>query len=113
LTITLSSILPRAANEEKQAGFTAFYQDLMTNLPADEAVYFSDASHPERQTNPAFDLVCKGPNQAVKTTVRRGRHITVLPKIIFKKWKCFQSAGHRQLSHHLSPKLSGFAVRVV
>ena len=39
--------LLRVADEDKQAEFIAFYQDLMTKLPADEAVYFADASHPK------------------------------------------------------------------
>ena len=38
--------LPRVANVEKQAAFIAFYENLLNNLPADEAVYFSDAVHP-------------------------------------------------------------------
>jgi hypothetical protein len=46
--------LPRVADEDKQAEFIAFYQDLMTKLAADEAVYFTDAVHPEQQTKPAF-----------------------------------------------------------
>ena len=65
--------LPRVADEDKQAEFMAFYQDLMTKLPADEAVYFADAVHPEHQTKPAFGWVRKGSNPAVKTTAGRGR----------------------------------------
>ena len=65
--------LPRVADEDKQAEFIAFYQDLMTKLPADEAVYFADAVHPEHQTKPAFGWVRKGSNPAVKTTAGRGR----------------------------------------
>ena len=38
--------LPRVADVEKQAAFIAFYKNLLNNLPADEAVYFSDAVHP-------------------------------------------------------------------
>ena len=37
--------LTRVADENKQAEFIAFYQDLMTKLPADEALYFADAVH--------------------------------------------------------------------
>ena len=65
--------LPRVADEDKQAEFIAFYQDLMTKLPAGEAVYFADAVHPEHQTKPAFVWVRKGSNPAVKTTAGRGR----------------------------------------
>ena len=45
----------------------------MTKLPADEAVYFTDAAHPEHQTKAAFGWVRKGSNPAVKTTAGRGR----------------------------------------
>jgi transposase len=65
--------LPRVADEDKQAEFIAFYQDLMTKLASDEAVYFADAVHPEHQTKPAFGWVRKGSNPAVKTTAGRGR----------------------------------------
>ena len=65
--------LPHVADEVKQAEFIAFYEALMNNLPADEAVYFADAVHPEHQTKPTFGWVCKGSNPAVKTTTGRGR----------------------------------------
>ena len=45
----------------------------MTKLPADEAVYFADAVHPEHQTKPAFGWVRKGSNPVVKATAGRGR----------------------------------------
>ena len=65
--------LPHVANSETHAEFIVFYQDWMTKLPADEAVYFSDAVHPEHQTKPAFGWVRKGSNPAVKTSAGRGR----------------------------------------
>ena len=37
--------LPRVADVEKQAAFIAFYENLLTNLPADEAVYFLSLIH--------------------------------------------------------------------
>ena len=69
--------LPRVANEDKQAEFIAFYQNLMTKLPADEAVYFADAVHPEHQTNPAYGWMLNGSNPAVKTTA--GRCLVSIP----------------------------------
>jgi hypothetical protein len=39
--------LPRVASAEKQTAFIALYEKLMRELPADEAVYFADAVHPE------------------------------------------------------------------
>ncbi|MDT2076242.1 MAG: hypothetical protein RMX26_09660, partial [Planktomarina sp.] len=65
--------LLRVANSEMHAEFIAFYQDWMTKLPANEAVYFADATHPEHQTKPAFGWVRKGSNPAVKTSAGRGR----------------------------------------
>lgn len=65
--------VPHVADEGNQAEFIAFYENLMTSLPADEAVYFADAVHPEHQTKPAFGWVKKGSKPAVKTTAGRGR----------------------------------------
>ncbi len=56
--------LPRVANVEKQAAFIAFYENLLNNLPADEAVYFSDAVHPEYQSKPRHGWTRKGSNPA-------------------------------------------------
>ena len=65
--------LPRVASAEKQAAFIALYERLMTELGADEAVYFADAVHPEYQTKPAFGWVKTGSNLGVPTTAGRGR----------------------------------------
>ena len=65
--------LPRVASVEKQAAFIALYERLMTELGADEAVYFADAVHPEYQTKPAFGWVKTGSNPGVPTTAGRGR----------------------------------------
>ena len=45
----------------------------MTELGADEAVYFADAVHPEYQTKPAYGWVKAGSNPAVPTTAACGR----------------------------------------
>jgi transposase len=65
--------LPRVAFKEKQANFNIMYQRLMTELGADEAVYFADAVHPEYQKKPAYGWVKAGSNPAVPTTAGRGR----------------------------------------
>ena len=65
--------LPRVSSAEKQAAFIALYERLMTELGADEAVYFADAVHPEYQTKPAFGWVKMGSNPGVPTTAGRGR----------------------------------------
>ena len=65
--------LPRVASAEKQAAFIALYERLMTELGADEAVYFADAVHPEYQTKPAFGWVKTGSNPGVPTMAGWGR----------------------------------------
>ena len=65
--------LPRVAGVEKQAAFIAFYANLLNNLPADEAVYFSNAVHPEYQSKPSHGWARKGSNPAIQTTSERGR----------------------------------------
>ena len=45
----------------------------MRELPADEAVYFADAVHPEHQSKPAFGWMKAGSNPAVLSTPGRGR----------------------------------------
>ena len=49
------------------------YQRLMTELGANEAVYFADAIHPEYQTKPAYGWVKAGSNPAVPITAGRGQ----------------------------------------
>ncbi len=65
--------LPRVADEAAQHAFIEFYQALQNNLPANEAIYFADAVHPEYQTRPAFGWIKRGSRTAVKTTSGRGR----------------------------------------
>ena len=75
--------LPRVVSVEKQATFIAFYERLMRDLSADEAVYFADKVHPEYQTKPAFGWVKVGSNPAVLSTAGRGRvniHGAVIPR---------------------------------
>jgi len=65
--------LPRVADMVKQAEFIDFYENLLTALPANEAVYFADSVHLEYQSKPSFGWVKKGTNPALKTTAGRGR----------------------------------------
>jgi transposase len=65
--------LPRVADEDKQQAFIDLYEELQRRLPADEAIYFADAVHPEYQTRPAYGWIKKGSNTAIKTTAGRQR----------------------------------------
>ena len=71
---------------QKQTAFIAFYERLMRELPADEAVYFApsqrlqaiacramDAVHPKIPDQPAFGRVKVGSNPAVLSPAGRGR----------------------------------------
>jgi transposase len=61
------------ADEAEQQQFIDMYEELLCALPADEAVYFADAVHPEYQSRPAFGWMKKGSNTAIKTTAGRQR----------------------------------------
>jgi transposase len=65
--------LPRVADEGAQQDFIDRYEDLLRRLPADEAVYFADAVHPEYQVRPAYGWIKRGSLTAVKTTSGRKR----------------------------------------
>ena len=65
--------IPRVADVKEQQAFIQLYETLLNGLPADEAVYFADAVHPEYQTKPAFGWVRTGSKPAVQTTSGRGR----------------------------------------
>ncbi len=65
--------LPRVADEVAQQQFIDMYEGLLSSLPADEAVYFADAVHPEYQTRPAYGWMKRAANTAVKTTSGRQR----------------------------------------
>ena len=65
--------LPRVADESAQQAFIDSYEDLLRQLPADEAVYFADAVHPEYQVRPAYGWIKRGSLTAIKTTSGRQR----------------------------------------
>jgi len=55
------------ADVQKQAAFIAFCENLLNNLPTDEAICFSDAVHPEYQSKPSHDWARKEANPAIQT----------------------------------------------
>jgi len=65
--------LPRISDDVEQQQFIDMYDELLNELPADEAVYFADAVHREYQVRPAYGWMRKGSNTAVKTTSGRQR----------------------------------------
>ena len=66
-------LLPAQADEAKQEEFITKYNDLVTGLPADEMVVFSDAVHPEHQSRPAHGWFFKGQKPALKAASGRKR----------------------------------------
>jgi len=58
---------------EQQRAFIDWHEALMTSLPADEAVLFSDAVHPEYQSRAAHGWFPRGQKTALKTTSGRKR----------------------------------------
>ncbi|MFT4916918.1 MAG: hypothetical protein ACI9C3_002791 [Yoonia sp.] len=61
------------ADAIKQAAFVADYDALMTGLRPDEMVIFSDAVHPEHQSQPAHGWFLKTQKIALKGTSGRKR----------------------------------------
>ena len=61
------------ADAKQQTAFIALYERLMTELAADEVIYFADAAHPEHQARPADGWVRRGSNPALRRTSGRGR----------------------------------------
>jgi len=65
--------LPAKADAAAQEAFVAAYEKLLNRLGADEAVYFSDAVHPEYQSRPAHGWMRRGDRLAVRKGKGRQR----------------------------------------
>jgi transposase len=65
--------LPAKADAAAREAFVATYERLMNGLLPDEAVYFSDAVHPEYQSRPAHGWLRCGDRLAVKKGKGRQR----------------------------------------
>lgn len=61
---------PRRVDEAAQIAHITAYEQLLNGLQADETVVFSDSSHPQYQSRPAFGWVLKGEKVAVKTVAK-------------------------------------------
>lgn len=61
--------LPAKIDVAAQEAFVVHYEALLNRLEPDEAVYFSDAVHPEHQSRPAYGWV----RRADKIAVRKGK----------------------------------------
>lgn len=65
--------IPRKLDPAKQAAFIKAYNDLLNNLPIDEAVMFVDAVHPTHEARPAGCWAPKNTKVAIAQTSGRDR----------------------------------------
>ncbi len=65
--------VPHKFDEEKQAEFIAFYEQMKSTLEPDERLLFMDAVHPTQATKITAGWIRKGDDKAVKTTGSRTR----------------------------------------
>ena len=65
--------MPYKVDLEKQAAFIADYEQLKSNLAADEAIFFMDAVHPTQATKVSSGWIRTGTDKPVKTTASRTR----------------------------------------
>jgi hypothetical protein len=65
--------VPHKFDEDKQADFIAFYEQLKSTLASDERLLFMDAVHPTQATKITAGWIKKGDDKAVKTTGSRSR----------------------------------------
>ncbi len=65
--------VPHKFDEEKQAEFIAFYEELKSTLAPDERLLFMDAVHPTQATKITAGWIRKGDDKAIKTTGSRSR----------------------------------------
>lgn len=71
-----SKPLPRVASAQMQTAIIASYERQLRELPANKAVYFADAVHPEYQTKPAFSWGKVESNPMVFSMAGRG-HVNI------------------------------------
>ena len=65
--------LPRQADRAAQEAFMRKYERLMRDAPANEAIVFADAVHPEWQSRPAHGWFLRSDRPAVRSTTGRRR----------------------------------------
>jgi hypothetical protein len=65
--------VPHKFDEDKQADFIAFYEQLKSTLASDERLLFIDAVHPTQAAKITAGWIKKGDDKAVKTTGSRSR----------------------------------------
>ena len=65
--------VPHKFDEEKQAEFIVYYEQLKSTLGADEHLLFMDAVHPTQATKITAGWIRTGEDKAIKTTGSRSR----------------------------------------
>lgn len=65
--------IPSKYNPEKQEQFKAFYELLENSIPDNQVILFTDASHPQHNTEPTRVWVKKGEEKIIKSNTGRNR----------------------------------------
>lgn len=65
--------VPCEANLEQQSAFLAKVEDLLVNLPAEEAVFYADAVHPQHNTRSTYGWIAKGTEREILSVSGRKR----------------------------------------
>lgn len=65
--------VPGKLDPQKQKAFIEYYEQLKTNLPKDEEIYFMDAVHPEFQSQAVCGWIKKGETKTLPTTNKQFR----------------------------------------
>lgn len=65
--------IPSKYNPEKQEQFKAFYELLENSIPHNQVILFTDASHPQHNTEPTRVWVKKGEEKIIKSNTGRNR----------------------------------------
>lgn len=65
--------IPSKYNSEKQEDFKDFYELLEKDLPKNQVILFTDASHPQHNTEPTKVWVKKGTEKIIKSNTGRNR----------------------------------------
>lgn len=65
--------IPSKYNPEKQEHFKAFYELLENSIPDNQVILFTDASHPQHNTEPTRVWIKKGEEKVIKSNTGRSR----------------------------------------
>jgi len=65
--------VPGKADPEKQQAFLEIYQNIKQDMDENDELYFTDGSHPQHNSMPAYAWIPKGEEREIKTNTGRQR----------------------------------------